>query len=85
MLSLKELSQNRLFEIVKKPTSERAELLRIFIDRVKNKKGQSYSPGFMGMKLSHVTTSDLYFLQKKCEEAKNFGAMFWYLIGPKRG
>jgi len=61
-------------------TSERAELIRVFLDRLRNKEGKPYTPAFLGMKLSPIKTADLYSLQKKCEQARNFGAMFWYLL-----
>lgn len=70
----------KLPEVSKVRTSERAEAIRPFVERLKNKQGKSYSPAFIGMKLAHVKTPDLYFLLKKCEQANNFGAMFWYSI-----
>lgn len=66
-----------------KPTSERAEGLRPFVERLRDKKGKPYRPAFIAMKLSHVPTSELYYLLKQCEQARSFGAMFWYLIKPK--
>lgn len=71
------------FSVSKGPKSERSDLLQKFLDVLKDKNGKSFRPAFVAMKLSHVQTPDLYFLLKKCEEANNFGAMFWYLIKAK--
>jgi len=73
----------KLPEVKHVRTSERAELLKPFIEKLRDKNGNSYKPAFIGMKLSHIKTPDLYFLLKQCEQAKNFGAMFWYLITKK--
>lgn len=69
---------NRKFEKTK--TSERAELLRFFIENLKDKQGKPYSPSFIGMKLSHLSIPDLYFLQNLCKNSNNFGMTFWYTL-----
>lgn len=42
-----------------KPLSERAELLRYFVERAEDRKGKM-APGRVGFMLSHCSKSDLY-------------------------
>lgn len=82
-MNIQDLINQKSFVVEKKRTSERAELLKSFLEKLTDKQGKPYRPAFIGMKLAHVKTPDLYFLLKECEKADNFGAMFWYLLRPK--
>lgn len=48
--------------------TERGELLRFFVDNIKNKKGKSYGFPFLAMKLSHLNTQDLYYFVSTCKD-----------------
>lgn len=66
-----------------KTSSERAELIRPFIGRVKYR-GKEVKVSTIGAKLSHVKTDELHYLYQQCESARSFSAMFWYLISVKK-
>lgn len=65
--------------VVKTTTSERAELIKLFISRLNLERGK-YKPlttRAVAVKLSHVKTSELYYFYKKCEQSNNFSKCFW--------
>lgn len=66
-----------------KVKSERAELVKFFVDRLVNKDGKPYPARLIAVKLAHIPTKDLYYLQSTCNKAKSFGACFWWSIKPK--
>ena len=78
-----EIPQTYLEKFEVKRTSERAELIKVFVENLRDKQGKPYKPSFIGMKLAHVSVPDLYYLVKQCEQANNFGAMFWYSLKVK--
>lgn len=68
---------------VKKRTSERAELVRYFYENAKvgwQGKGK-LSPGYVGMRLAHLTVQDLYAFKSMCEDRRrtgyNWSKYFW--------
>lgn len=69
--------------------SERADLLRFFIENIPDKNGNKYKPAYMGMRLSHIPTKDLYYLIsifKDTEKRRGvIGARkeFWFSIKSK--
>lgn len=71
----------------KKSTSERAELIGWFTDELNKTRGQggfrklSYS--VIGIKLSHIPTEDLYYLQSQMKNVKNSSAYFWWSLRPE--
>lgn len=66
-----------------KVKSERAELIKFFVDRLVNKDGKPYPARLIAVKLAHIPTKDLYYLQSTCNKAKSFGACFWWSIKVK--
>jgi hypothetical protein len=56
---------------IKKRTTERGELLRFFVDRIKNIKGKPYSFRMIAVKLSHLTLSDLYYFKSVYTDIEN--------------
>lgn len=74
-----------------KPTSERAELLQFFLDKVNAaRRGTKYKPlrpAALAVKLSHLKLPDLYYLKSTCLDAerqgKPFSAIFWWSIKAK--
>lgn len=66
-----------------KVKSERAELVKFFVDRLLNKDGKPFPARFIAFKLAHIPTKDLYYLQSTCNKAKSFGACFWGSIKVK--
>lgn len=67
----------------RKPTSERAELVRYFFENARltwpGKK--PLTPAFIGMKLSHLSLTDLYAFKSMCEDRRRTGytwsKFFW--------
>ena len=75
-----------LFDLIKgrentKVLSERAELIKFFHERLRNKKGRPFTAKLIAIKLGHVDIKDLYFLRSKCIDVENrggsFGKCFW--------
>ena len=60
MKSLAELLQHTE---VKKSSSERAELIKFFIDNLRDKNDKQFSARMIAVKLSHIKTQDLYFVK----------------------
>lgn len=72
-------------KIENKKTSERAELIKFWVDNVKNKEGRSFRPAFIASKLSIFSIKDLYFLQSQAlsdekQFGRNIGNYFWSLF-----
>lgn len=70
----------------KKKTSERAELLKFFIDNILDPKGKKYRPAYMGLVLMHLTVKDLYYLKSEVQDrinrGENYGKYFWGSLKP---
>lgn len=66
--------------------TERGELLRFFVDNIKNKNGKSYKFPFIAMKLSHLSINDLYYFVSACKDRLNregqvtMQKYFWWSI-----
>ena len=77
------LVENRLDRIA----SERAEMLKKFLDRLNPErimsKRRAFDARFIAVKLAHIPTGDLYAFYQQCEKAKNFGAYFWWALKPQ--
>ena len=69
--------------VKKKRTSERAELVRYFYEHALSgwPGKRPLSPGYMGMKLSHLSLMDLYAFKSMCEDRSRngyaWGKFFW--------
>lgn len=72
----------------KKKTSERAELLSFFVDNLRDKNNKKYRAAFIGMKLAHIPTKDLYYFRSCCQDRMNRGEnwqkYFWYSLRPQK-
>jgi hypothetical protein len=83
----------RLFSVkpAKGPASERGELLQFFLDNLNPaRKADGYrplTPAALGVRLSHLSLQNLYYLKSVCLDAerngKPFSAIFWWSITPK--
>ena len=56
---------------IKKIKSERAEVIKFFVDKIVDKKGKKYRPSFIGMKLAHLELKDLYWFQSVFRDIEN--------------
>ena len=81
-ISPKELFAGYKIPHIKSTRSERGDLLTFFTSKIndqrKNTKYKQLSISYIGNLLSVYSTGDLYYLQRKCNEAKNFSACFFY-------
>lgn len=72
-----------------KKTSERAELLKFFVDTLRNKNKKPFSAKMIAIKLSHIPTKDLYYMISIFKDAQNRKGLdyaskwFWYSIKVK--
>ena len=59
----------------KKRTSERSELVRYFFEHASTAwtGKKPLSPGYVGMKLAHLTVQDLYAFKSMCEDRARSG------------
>jgi len=85
MKSLFSLLENRKNN---KILSERAELIKFFHERLRNKKGRPFTTKLIAIKLGDIKdVRDLQFLKSKCLDAENrgysFGRCFWGSIKAK--
>lgn len=73
----------------KKKTSERAELLKFWVDNLRDIKGKPYKPARIGMLLAHLSIQDLYAFKSQCNDRltrngqETFQKYFWYAIKAK--
>ena len=51
--------------------SERAGLIKFFIDTLKDKNNKPYKPARIGMLLAHIPTKDLYYFISTCKDTLN--------------
>ncbi len=67
--------------------SERAEILKIFVDRINSERkeaGYKKLPArVIAIKTSHLDLWDLKVFLGQCKEAKNFGAYFFFALRPR--
>jgi hypothetical protein len=70
------------------PTSERAELVQMFVDKLNLTRGGKYkklAPAYIASLLAYIKdVSDLRMLYKNCMNAREFGALFWYYVKVKK-
>lgn len=87
MITINNLFDNRKYEFVKSRRTERGDLLTEFASMINATRTGKYKPLSLktyGFYLSPYTTSELYFLLKKCNSSKNFAATFWWTVKPKK-
>lgn len=67
--------------------SQRAELMHTIIHTInKQREGTKYKPVTpvqIGVKLKHMSTSDMVGFVKECQQARNFSECFWYKLKKK--
>ena len=86
MLDIKSILQNKSFKVGK---SERADLLKFFIENIPDKNGNKYKPQFLAVKLSHLSKSDLYYFISVCKDILSrkgqvsMQKYFWWSIKSK--
>lgn len=64
-----------------KPYSERASIVKEFIEILNNSRKPPFkplTPARIGMLLSPIKTKDLYSFLADCKNAKNFSSYFWW-------
>ena len=74
----------------KKAVSERGELVQFFLDKLNPGRVRDgykpLTPAALGVKLSHLSKSDLYYLKSICMDAEtrggSFAKMFWWSLKP---
>lgn len=85
------------FYEVKRPRSERAVIVKMFLDRllaergddrfyVKDKKRiplKPINPKMVAVRLRYISTSDLYYVYSICKDATSFSKMFWFMTRTK--
>ena len=70
----------------KKINSERAELIKFFVDNLKQKNGKPFPARGIAVKLSHLKMEDLYYFKsvcadlQKCKGQVAFQKYFWWSI-----
>lgn len=70
----------------RKKTSERAEAIKFFVTTLKNKNGKPFGAKMIAIKLSHIPTKDLYYVQSVFRDAQNRKGLdyaqkwFWWSI-----
>lgn len=68
-----------------KITNERQLIIKEFLDRLNSDRGgrPPLAPGFVGMKMRYMTTSQLKQFLGDCKYAKNFSSYWWWALNPK--
>lgn len=72
-----------------KRTSERAELIKFFVENLRNKKDRPYAASYIAYRLSHLSVKDLYTFKSMCEDRlrrngqEAFQKFFWWSIKSK--
>ena len=83
MKSLFELLEQRKEVKIK---SERAELIKFFVDNLRNKKDEKFPAKMIAIKLSHIPTKDLYYMISVFKDKVNRDGLqsankwFWWSI-----
>lgn len=73
----------------KKRTSERAELIRYFHERARDKSGKPYRPAYIAARLSHLTVQDLYAFKSMLADRErtvpgfNWNKAFFGMLKPR--
>ena len=72
--------------LIKKKRSERAELVKFFMENLLDKKGKHFPVKRIAFKLSHLSLNDLYFFKSVCQDILNrkgsesMNKYFWYSL-----
>ena len=73
-----------------KVKSERAELVKFFVENLYNKQGENFPAKRIAIALSHIPTKDLYFMQSVMKDiinrsgAESAQKWFWWSIKYKK-
>lgn len=85
------------FYEIKRPRSERASVVSMFVDKLKAERGDAkfyvkdekriplkpINSSLIAIRLSHFHINDLYYIYSICKDAKSFGKMFWFITRTK--
>lgn len=86
--NLQQLLDTKKFAQKKGSSSERAELIGQFVEGINscriNTKYKPVTAKLVGIKLAHLSLSDMYFFLKKCEQSGNFSRCFFGLLKTKK-
>ena len=69
-----------------KKCSERAELIKFFVDTLRNKNNKPFSARMIAIKLSHLKVNDLYNFISQCKDVRNrrgeiaMNKFFWFSL-----
>lgn len=69
-----------------KNTSERSELIKWFVENLRNKEGKPFNARMIAIKLSHLKLPDLYYFKSVCLDLQktkgqdSFQKFFWWSI-----
>lgn len=77
--SLKNLEKRRT---LCKFTSERQELIQMFVDKINTQRGKKFKDvtwSQINGQLKYCNEMDLKYLWNMCEKAKHFSAYFWHM------
>ncbi len=71
----------------KDKATERGELMKYFVERLNSARVRDGLPpltmGRMARLLLAIPTEDLYYLQRVCDQSKDFSKKFWWEVNPK--
>jgi len=89
-MQIQEILQNYIIQKKENtPRSERAELISKFEKRLNPPRIEAgmkpLSAGFISMKMaqSKLSTQDLYWFYRYCDDAKNFSSCWWWSLKAK--
>lgn len=81
-----DFSKYQVKEVKSKIKSQRAEVVKMFVDRLNSDRTGKYkplSPAFYATRMSMLSVQELREFYGMCEENKNFSACWWWSTNPK--
>jgi len=94
MEPIKNTNMIQIASIIKLPEevrrcSERSELIKFFVDTLRNKQNKKFPAKLIAIKLSHLSTADLYYFISVCKDIDNrkgreaMSKFFWWSLRSK--
>ena len=75
-----EIDKERYLKKENKKTSERAELLKVFVEEINKYRAREgkkeFRVQYISLRIAHIPTEDLYFFLKKCQSG-HFNKIFF--------
>lgn len=84
MKSLFEIIETKETNKNEKIRSEREFIVNEFCEKINARSKKKFSVRYIGILLNIYTLQEMYILMSKCNQAKNFPALFWYFVKPKK-